>query len=140
MLLPSVSLRLAMMQSERVAAAEDVRISLRVGDAGLDVDDLLSTEASRCSLMLGPGETRADRTFQLRDWSGGGRSPRSSWGSHWRRTEGRKRWRLRQSAEKALLRRRERERKQEESGGADKDKKRNASPNLASSQRAIVGG
>lgn len=63
--------------------AEDIRISLRMWDAGLDILDFLSAEASRSPLMLGPGKTRTDRTFQLRNWSTCGRFPRSGRGSHW---------------------------------------------------------
>lgn len=43
--------------------ADDVRISLRMWDAGLDAIDLLSAETSDGPSMLGPGETGADGAF-----------------------------------------------------------------------------
>jgi hypothetical protein len=58
--------------------SNDVRISLRMWDAGLDAVDLLSAETSHGPPMLGPGETRAHRAFELRDWSTCGGFPRSS--------------------------------------------------------------
>lgn len=54
---------------------EDLRISLVVRNAVLDILDLASTEACDGTLMFGSGEVGADRTSELRDWGTGRGSP-----------------------------------------------------------------